>query len=521
MDFVTDARLPEGDPRAVRRPAARWDRLSRDAGIVAWTRAVAGAARDARARSCAKSEHEWRREQCSSTPTASAASSATSPPRSPITRTRRLVGRTSRPSAASFAATSMIQIRCSTRSRDLRGSTRSARDHLRRFRRDRRGAIENLRSEEVLGSRPGAFGAPRHQRARRQLPAPPALPRRRDRRRSPSAPSRRRPTRPAPARRRARASERARATRRPFPRPRPGPGAAPVRARRRRAARERLLVSYPAQGHRRGRPQLPSSLLPCRWRRPSSARRVPAEEVDDLAAVALPARLRQPDRGRAPSTSLSAHREHDRTLIEQRPRTSGARRSPRRPAGRARASTARRAASSGSSLRTTGSSSADASQQLARAAPAGLLVSPQASRPTPAARTATSSATCSREAGRRSRRRRSAISAARPGHAHPPHPPAVPREPPAEGEVLLHGPGEQARLLAIADDEFDRAEARGETGYQLMWRLRPRRAARGPESLARGRAARTRRFTSCPTGDFEVGFGTRYPSDERGRPLAG
>ena len=57
-------------------------------------------------------------------------------------------------------------------------------------------------------------------------------------------------------------------------------------------------------------------------------------------------------------------------------------------------------------------------------------------------------------------------------------------EPPADGEKKLYGASEQARLLAIADAEFVAAEARGETGYPLLWSYDRDEHSRGPGPLA-------------------------------------
>jgi RecB family exonuclease len=42
-------------------------------------------------------------------------------------------------------------------------------------------------------------------------------------------------------------------------------------------------------------------------------------------------------------------------------------------------------------------------------------------------------------------------------------------EPPKDSEELLYGPGEEERLLAIAEEEFELCEERGQTGYPAMW----------------------------------------------------
>jgi len=84
-------------------------------------------------------------------------------------------------------------------------------------------------------------------------------------------------------------------------------------------------------------------------------------------------------------------------------------------------------------------------------------------------------------------------------------------EPPEHGPVL-HGPGEEARLHAILDEECDLAETRGETGYDLMWRYE-----RGEmrEDMTRWLEAEREdpSFAELPLGDFETGFGALRPVD--------
>lgn len=82
-------------------------------------------------------------------------------------------------------------------------------------------------------------------------------------------------------------------------------------------------------------------------------------------------------------------------------------------------------------------------------------------------------------------------------------------EDPAKGEPLLHGAGELARLLVVADEELAAAEERGETGYPLSWnydRSEIREDLRSWLEAEREDPS----FAAMPNGAFEVRFGPDY-----------
>jgi hypothetical protein len=157
MDFLTDSHLPKRTREKYGVSAPRWDRISREAGVVEgleqWNDRLA-ALRD----ECAKSEHEWRRAQGED-----------------AERVRRFVGdladalrdhEANAPWGAHLDSLGRLlrlylddpapildPLEGLARFDALGGTTTYT-----RFLEVVRGAIETLRSEQVLGRRPGAFG---------------------------------------------------------------------------------------------------------------------------------------------------------------------------------------------------------------------------------------------------------------------------------------------------------------------------------------------------------------------------
>ena len=78
---------------------------------------------------------------------------------------------------------------------------------------------------------------------------------------------------------------------------------------------------------------------------------------------------------------------------------------------------------------------------------------------------------------------------------------------PPEGGALLHGGGEHDRLMRILDEVCDESEAHGETGYPLIWRY-DRSELR--EDMRRWLEAEREdpAFAAVPLGRFEASFGS-------------
>ena len=182
MDFVTDGRLPdETKERYENAVATRWDRASREAGVVKgldqWKRRL-----DTYKSELEESDQEWRR--------------ARAPEVGSLLQfvedlNEALADHPDRAAWSEHLAALARLLRTYIEDPD---PILDSLDGLGRF--DALGsevgheqfiatvrtAIENLRSDEVLGQRPGAFASARRQRPRRQLAPAPSLPRRRDRR---------------------------------------------------------------------------------------------------------------------------------------------------------------------------------------------------------------------------------------------------------------------------------------------------------------------------------------------------
>ena len=524
MDFLTDAELPRKTRAAYGDvPASRWDKLSREAGVVEgaaqwderlrrlaselagepddedvpdWKRADAGKVEDLR-RFVADLDQALRHHPGEATWSEQLAA------------LRRLLERYVKdPSAVLDALRPLERF-------DALGESVSF-DH---FREVVRGALESLRSEEVLGTRPGRFGArgvnvldansARHVSFRavavvglseRAFPPPP--------RQDPLLLD----------------HERERLNARGFaPIPLRARGADPEPlqfALAAGAAREHLLLTYPRKSAGEGRPQLPSSFFRAAARA-MVGRAVRASEIDSLPSELY--RRAPGSRIGAPELeqSLSAA-ERDRTLIEH----DGAlgkdvlrRAEPRIE----RVLEARKAR-----LRPALTPVDGALSPAARAALEAALLPPDR----PFSPTSIESyATCPQrffldrlraqpveepEATTR-------ISAMHRGGlihrvlerfmADPPAGDAT-----GAGE-LLHGPGEPERLQSILTEECDAAEARGETGYELMWRYDREDIAEDLRGWLESERADPS-FRELPDGAFEVRFGRLTHGGDPESPLS-
>jgi ATP-dependent helicase/nuclease subunit B len=85
--------------------------------------------------------------------------------------------------------------------------------------------------------------------------------------------------------------------------------------------------------------------------------------------------------------------------------------------------------------------------------------------------------------------------------------------PPKQGEERLYGPGEEERLLAIAEKEFELCEERGETGYPAMWSADRLELIEDLKAwLANER--RDERFAALSEGAYELSFGYSWGDSE-------
>lgn len=83
---------------------------------------------------------------------------------------------------------------------------------------------------------------------------------------------------------------------------------------------------------------------------------------------------------------------------------------------------------------------------------------------------------------------------------------------PTKGEERIHGPGEEERLLAIADEVFDEFEARGVTGYPAIWAADRLELIEDLKAwLANER--RDDRTTVLTKGAYEIRFGYGWGDD--------
>lgn len=506
MDFVTDARLPEATRNAYGgAPAARWDRLSRDAGIVGgreqWETRLTRLTEDLRADDRDYKQRNAEHVEDLRRFVADLAARLEGPPEAVpwsehLAFLRALLGRyVHEPEAVLDPLAGLARL-----------DAVSGDVSFERFRETVRGAIENLRSDEVAGGPPGAFArrgvnvldasTTRHLRfravaivgvAERSFPPPPRPDpllldgeRRRLAAHGPSLPLRVL-----------------------------GADVEPLQfSLAVAAAQERLLVSYPRKGASGGRAQLPSSF----FRELAQAARgepVGAQKVDELPG-ALFTRVSGSRIGAGSvDTALSAA-EHDRTLIETEPALGRAALVASEPrVGRAFAM--RNARLEPHLTSHDGMLDVETLTHLRELRAADRPFSPSGIEKW---------ATCPhkfllgdvlRLGEVEEPDQTTSISPMDRGTLIHLVLQRFLSEQPEHGPVL-HGPGEEARLHGILDEECDRAEARGETGYELMWRYG--RDEMG-EDMSRWLEAERAdpAFAELPLGDFEVGFGLPHPGE--------
>jgi ATP-dependent helicase/nuclease subunit B len=513
MDFLTDVRLPKSTWEAYgNAPTARWDQLSREAGIVEgrdqWRERLAARREDMLRGRTLEELTEWRRRDVERL--------------DHLARFITDLGRAlaDHPAVAPWSEHLESLARLLRRYISRPEPILDALDGLKRF--DALGgavahdrflgivweALDTLRSDEVLGTPKGAFArrgvnvldvnSLRHLRfravailglAERSFPSPP--------RQDPLLLDHERvalnEAGPAPVPLRARGAD-----------PEPLQFAMGVAA-----ARERLMVTYPRKSAGEGRPQLPSVFFRA-VAEAMTGERVSAENVDTLDARLY---RRVPggsigSRGETPELSGS---EYDRTLLEQHPDVGRALLTSREPRI-ARALDARAAAFS-RELTVFDAVLTDSGRERMQSKwdPARPL-SPS-----------------SLETYARCPHRYFLESVLRLKPVEEPE--AVIRisaldrgslihtilerflaEPPEEG-LLLHGPGEAARLRSIVDHECDRAEERGQSGYTLMWRYD---RAQLRDDLERWLELERLdpSFAAMPKGAFELSFGAWEDADE-------
>ena len=270
-------------------------------------------------------------------------------------------------------------------------------------------------------------------------------------------------------------------------------------------ARERLLVSFPRKSAGDGRPQLPSSFFRAVAEAMTGAR-VPAEAVDalppELYRRALGSRI-----GAASVDTALGPAERDRTLLEQRPDLGRAALVGAEP----RMARAFRARAATFNAELTEFDSA-LSEEVAREFLVRLRDPERPLSPSSIEQYATCPQRFFLDTVLRARAVEEPeltirISALHRGSLLHRVLERFLDEPPHDGP-LLHGDGEHDRLRRIADEEFDAAEARGETGYGLAWRYDRRELA---EDLDRWieQERSDPSFSQLPEGDFEISFGMK------------
>ena len=505
MDFLADTRLPKKTREDYGgAPVQRWDRLSRQAGIVRgaeqWEERLALLRQDIES----GGEDEWRVAEVARIDHLRAfardldkalrdhpASAAWS---EHLEAFRRLLDRYVADTDPLLDALEGLG----------RFDALSPEVSFERFRELARGAIETLRSDEVLGARPGAFGRRgvnvidvnsfRHLRfravaivglAERSFPSPP--------RQDPLLLDHEREALnavgPAPVPLRALGAD-----------PEPLQFAVAVAG-----ARERLLASFPRKSAGDGRPQLPSFFFRAVAEAMTGAR-VPAEAVDalppELYRRALGSRI-----GAASLDTALGPAERDRTLLEQAPDLGRAALVGAEPR-LARAFRAR-AASFRADLTEFDSA---LSEEVAREFLVRLRDPERPLSPSSLEQYATCPQrffldTVLRAGAVEEPELTIRISALHKGSLLHRVLERFLDEPPDDGP-LLYGDGEQDRLRRIADEEFDAAEARGETGYGLMWRYDRQELH---EDLDRWieQERSDPSFSELPERKFELGFGMR------------
>lgn len=232
------------------------------------------------------------------------------------------------------------------------------------------------------------------------------------------------------------------------------------------AARERLLVSYARKGSADSRPQLPSRFFRA-LAEAAVGHRVPAQEVDRLPAGFYERASGSRIGARETAVSISPE-EYDRTLLEKDPELGRAALSRIEPRFE-RALEAKRARLSSTLTEFDGVLGPEAQAYLDELFDPRTGVSPSLLE---------DYATCPQrvfiDKVLRARVDEEPELATRLGAGD--RGTLLHRilerflaEPPNNGVELLHGEGEEERLLAIADDEFTLCEERGQTGYGAFW----------------------------------------------------
>jgi hypothetical protein len=507
MDFLTDADLPRRTRDAYDgAPAPRWDKLSREAGVVEgadqWEERLRRLATALAGDQDEEDVPEWiladagrvddLRRFVADLDRALHAHPGEAPWSEQLAALRRLLERYVKDPSPVLDALRPLE----------RFDALGEQVTFERFVEVVRGALGNLRSEQVLGTRPGRFAArgvnvldansARHLGFRalavvglneRAFPPPPRqdpllLDHERERLNARG---------PAPVPLRARGAD-------------PEPLQFALAAG---AARERLLLTYPRKSAGDARPQLPSSFFRAAAQA-LTGRPVRASEIDSLPPELY--RRAPGSRIGAPELELAlSAAERDRTLIERNERLGRAvlrRAEPRI----ARALTARAARFRPELTPFDGALSPEAREQLEQ----GLLPAERPLAPT----SLESYATCPQRFFLERLRARpveepelvTRISGMHRGGLIHRVLERFMSEPPA-GE-LLHGDGEPERLDKILEEECENAESRGETGYELSWRYDRQDIA---EDL-RGWLERERQdptVRQLPDGAFEVRFGPK------------
>lgn len=507
MDFLADARLPDATRERYEVSAARWDQISKEAGVVNgledWTSRLA-----AHAAALREDDREWKRERADS-----------------VERLRDFVS----------------QLALGLSNHDAVGGWRAHLDSLRRllityvedheqilepldgldrfdaldeettwerFIEVVRSAIETLRSDDVLGQRPGAFGIRgvnvldtnslqflRFEAvavlglAERAFPPPP------------------RQTPMLLDHERARVSEAGgkRVPLRAF-----GSDREPLQFRLvTEAARHRLLLSYPRKGQQGGQPRLPSYFLRAIAEAATGTRidaeRLPEQLADSgIYSHAVGSRI-----GAASAEDAISPAERDRSIIEADPALGEMALASVEP----RIAWAREARLARLESRLTpydGVLSETGREQLANVIRGSFSPS-----------SLEGFATCPHKyllnnvlgVGRTEEPealiRISPLDRGTLLHR------VLERfmcEQPGDGETKVHGASEETRLLAIAEEEFDLCVERGETGYPLLWHY-DAEELRGDlrRWLASERA--DPRATEFSEGAYEVRFGYRGSGD--------
>jgi RecB family exonuclease len=503
MDFLSDAFLPKSTrDRYDGVSATRWDRISREAGVVAgldqWRQRLTAFAESERARGNQYANAERAEDLLAFVTDLAKALTrheATASWSAHLESLRKLVGRyVSKPDAVLDALEGLGRL-----------DTVTSEVSFDRFREIVRGAIETLRSDEVLDTRQGAFGrrgvnvldanSARHLSfravaivglAERSFPSPP---------------------RPDPL---LLDDERAKLN---------AAGPAPIPLRTRGAdpeplqfalavssAHERLLVTYPRKGVGDGRPQLPSSFFRA-VAEAAVGKPVPVEQIDSLDRALFVKVLGTQIGPQHLDHSLS-EAERDRALIETDPAVGAAALVAAQPRV-ARAFAARTARWENRTLTPfDGVLGDEAIAALAKDRPKDHSFSPSGLKQYAVCphQFFLSSVLRLREAEEpEDTIRMSAMD--RGTLIHRVLERFLGEEP--QGGKLLHGAGEEDRLFTILEEECDAAETRGDTGYELTWRY-DREELREDLRLWLENERNDAAFSGMSERAFETRFGRRY-----------